>query len=201
MSIVNLQPDAHASRLAAWKDVTQEQPAGTLRRMVYLGLGSNLGDRRAMLQRAVDELRRLPSTELLRCSGVYETEPWGMAGQGAFLNCAVELRSGLDPRTLLESLLGIERILGRERRERNGPRIIDIDILLYGAEVIEEDGLCIPHPAMTGRNFVLQPLRELAASVQHPVEAVTIEELALRCADTGGVADTGLRLETTARRM
>jgi 2-amino-4-hydroxy-6-hydroxymethyldihydropteridine diphosphokinase len=153
-----------------------------------------------MLQRAIDAMRVLPLTDVQRCSGVYETEPWGFTEQGRFLNCAVELRCGLTPHRLLEALLGIERALGRERTQRYGPRGIDIDILLYGSEVIDSEGLTIPHPHMTERNFVLQPLREIASGVRHPVENRTIEELAARCADAGGAVKTDLRLEATAER-
>jgi 2-amino-4-hydroxy-6-hydroxymethyldihydropteridine diphosphokinase len=200
MSIVSPLDNAYTSRMAGWTDITRAQPTDANRLLVYLGLGSNLGDRLGMLQQAIDAMHALPLTEVQRCSGVYETEPWGFTEQGRFLNCAVELRCGLGPHRLLEALLGIERALGRERTLRYGPRSIDIDILLYGAEVIDTEGLTIPHPHIAERNFVLQPLREIASDVRHPVENCTIEELAARNADAGDAVKTDLRLEASARR-
>ena len=194
MSIVNLVPDAHALRLAEWTDAERAQPAELMAIPAWLGLGSNLGDRAAMLREAVAAMRALPDVAVDRCSAVYETEPWGNSNQGPFLNCVVAVRTTLPPEQLLDALLAIERKMGRVRAERNGPRSIDIDILLYGMEVIDRPGCTIPHPALTERNFVLQPLRELAPTVTHPVHGVTIEELARRCPDTGIVAKTDIRI-------
>lgn len=165
---------------------------------VYLGLGSNLGNRLTMLQRALDALGILPGTSLLRCSRVYETAPWGYTDQDAFYNCVVALRCALPPRALMAALHAIERELGRERRVRNGPRNIDLDILLYGDGIIQQEGLTIPHPSMAERNFVLQPLREIAPDLRHPVEGLTITDMAERCSDNGAVFDTGHRLEAGA---
>ncbi|MBR9977659.1 MAG: 2-amino-4-hydroxy-6-hydroxymethyldihydropteridine diphosphokinase [Bacteroidetes bacterium] len=148
-----------------------------------------------MLQRALDALGILPGTSILRCSRVYETAPWGYADQEAFYNCVVALRCALPPRALLAALHAIERELGRERRVRYGPRSIDLDILLYGDDIIHLEGLTIPHPSMAERNFVLQPLQEIAPDLRHPAEGLTIMDMATRCTDDGTVLDTGHRLE------
>lgn len=194
MSIVNLVPDVHAARLSEWTDAERAQPAALMAVPAWLGLGSNLGDRAAMLRQAVEAMRALPDVVVDRCSAVYETEPWGNDNQGPFLNCVVAVRTTLPPEQLLDALLAIERKMGRVRAERNGPRSIDIDILLYGMEVIDRPGCTIPHPALTERNFVLQPLRELAPDVTHPVQGLTIAELARRCPDTGGVVKTDIQI-------
>ncbi|MCZ7556576.1 MAG: 2-amino-4-hydroxy-6-hydroxymethyldihydropteridine diphosphokinase [Bacteroidia bacterium] len=161
---------------------------------VYLGLGSNLGDRTAMLQAAVDHIADLGDTMPLRCSAVYETSPWGEYQQPGFLNCVLEVVTTLEPPALFEQLKQIERTLGRVPGPKNGPRIIDIDILLYGERVLQSDDLRIPHPMMEHRNFVLVPLRDLAPLLKHPVSGHTISELALRCPDSGSVTPTDFRL-------
>lgn len=194
MSIVNLIPDEHAARLSTWAELEKPVATELLERTVYLGLGSNLGDRLGMLQRAVDALRVLAGVTVTRCSPVYETDPWGKTDQDRFLNCVAEIRTRLDPATLLDAVLGIERALGRERGERNGPRSIDVDILLYGLEVVDRPGLRIPHPFLAERNFVLQPLRDLAGGQAHPVLGLSIEELARRCPDPGGAEKTDLQI-------
>lgn len=194
MSIVNLVPESSASRLSGWTDTATGQSTEVFARTAWLGLGSNLGDRAAMLRRAIEAIRAIPGVTVDRCSDVFETEPWGNAEQGSFLNCAVAIRTTLLPETLLDALLAAERELGRERGERNGPRSIDIDILLYGLEVVERPGLTIPHPFLAERNFVLQPLRQLAAAVTHPVLGATIEELATHCPDTGAAVQTDIRI-------
>ncbi|MFZ1731315.1 MAG: 2-amino-4-hydroxy-6-hydroxymethyldihydropteridine diphosphokinase [Bacteroidota bacterium] len=198
MSIVNLQPESSAAFLASWKELTEAPITVMERQTIFLGMGSNVGDRKAMLQKALDAVAALPQTEVVRCSGIYETAPWGDVPQGPFYNCAVEIRSGLQPAELLAAIKGIEQDMGRERTERNGPRIIDIDILLFGDRVLKEEGLSIPHGAIADRMFVLIPLSEIAASVIHPIEKRTIREIAQSCSDTGHVTDTGLRL-TRAR--
>lgn len=125
----------------------------------YLGLGSNLGDRVEQLEEAI---RRL--SELGRVSGrssMIETAPWGFTDQPDFLNMAVALDTTLSPRDLLDGVKRIEREMGRVPTFRNGPRVIDIDILLYGDRSVEEPGLVIPHPRMAERDFVMKPLTEL----------------------------------------
>jgi 2-amino-4-hydroxy-6-hydroxymethyldihydropteridine diphosphokinase len=126
----------------------------------YVGLGSNLGDREESLLRAVDLLRE--RIEVSAVSSFRETEPWGYVDQPAFLNAAVEVETELGPRELLEVLLEVERVLGRTREgPRYGPRTIDIDLLLYGDEVVDEPGLTVPHPRLHERRFALEPLAEL----------------------------------------
>jgi len=146
---------------------------------VFLSLGSNLGDRLANLRQAVASLRRLAT--VIALSDAYETEPVGFAGQPWFLNAVVGLHmnnhesvSNDDaPNLLLESLLSIERELGRDRSSAysipNGPRVLDLDIILYGSRVIDSASLTIPHPAMHLRRFVLEPLAQIAPGVVHPV--------------------------------
>ncbi len=135
---------------------------------VFLSLGSNLGDRAAYLQAALEKLRALGAT---RVSSFYETEPVEFTEQPWFLNCAVALETALTPRELLESILKIEKSLGRDRLASppRGPRVVDIDILLYGSQVVDEPDLTIPHPALQERRFVLAPLAEIAPDAFHPV--------------------------------
>ena len=155
--------------------------------VVFLGLGSNLGDREANLARA----RQLLGTRGFResaASAVYETEPVGGPPQGPFLNQAIGGDDALPARALLAACLEIEQQLGRVRRERNGPRTLDLDILLYGDLVSDEPGLVVPHPRMHERRFVLEPLVEIAAGVRHPVSGATLGELLERCPDRSQVA-------------
>src|SRR4051794_26304613 len=133
----------------------------------YLSLGSNVGDREANLRTAIAKLSRVG--EVGAVSSFYETEPMEIKDQNWFLNCAVELRTEMSAVELLEGLLSIERKMGRERVQPKGPRNIDIDILLFGNEVVDAKGLKIPHPAMHERRFVLAPLAEIAPDVIHPV--------------------------------
>jgi 2-amino-4-hydroxy-6-hydroxymethyldihydropteridine diphosphokinase len=129
----------------------------------YVGLGANLGDREAAIRR---------SAELLgarRLSTIRETEPWGLADQPRFLNAVAEVDAELPPRALLERLLEIERALGRRRSgPRWGPRTIDLDLLVYGDEIVDEPGLTVPHPRLAERLFVLEPLSELDPSLKIP---------------------------------
>lgn len=128
----------------------------------YLGLGSNLGDREAMLRAAIAALDATPDVRVTAVSSLYETPPWGPVPQGPYLNACVALDTTLSPRELLTLCLAIERDHGRERAIRWGPRTLDIDVLLYGDEAIDEEGLIVPHPRMTERAFVLVPLAEIA---------------------------------------
>lgn len=130
--------------------------------VVYLSLGSNVGERKAYLNQAVSLLNSLQGTRITKCSSLYETAPWGKIDQADFLNLCCELEIALSPQNLLLSCQKIERDLGRVRHEHWGPRTIDIDILLYGRSVITEDNLQVPHPFMTERAFVLLPLEEIA---------------------------------------
>jgi 2-amino-4-hydroxy-6-hydroxymethyldihydropteridine diphosphokinase len=136
----------------------------------YVGLGSNLGEREATLRRAVEELGRLPSTEVRAVSRFRDTAPVGYVDQPRFLNGAVELETALGPRELLDELLRIERELGRDRTQGppQGPRTADLDLLLYGEEEIDEPGLQVPHPRLHERRFVLEPLSDLDAALFLP---------------------------------
>ena len=130
----------------------------------YVGLGSNLGDRERAIRSAAEAI------EATRLSTIRETEPWGYEDQPLFLNAVAEVETELGPRELLEKLLQIERRLGRERGSgpRYGPRPIDLDLLLYGHETVQEPGLTIPHPHLHERRFVLEPLAELDAELVVP---------------------------------
>ena len=142
---------------------------------MYLSLGSNLGDRAANLATAIERLRELG--EVVAVSSFYETEPMEFADQPWFLNCAVAVKTELMPKQLLSRMLAIERDMGRRRIRPKGPRIIDIDILLFGNSVIRTPDLEVPHPAMHQRRFVLQPLAEIAPEVRHPGLKRTVREL------------------------
>jgi 2-amino-4-hydroxy-6-hydroxymethyldihydropteridine diphosphokinase len=145
------------------------------RNAAYLSLGSNLGNREANLRDAIARLGSLGT--VVATSSFYETEPVDFLDQPWFLNCVVLLETDLSPQTVLQRLLESERAMGRERRQPKGPRLIDIDILLFGDEVIHEPGLTIPHPALHERRFVLEPLVEIAPDVIHPVLKNTSSEL------------------------
>ncbi|MFA6809043.1 MAG: 2-amino-4-hydroxy-6-hydroxymethyldihydropteridine diphosphokinase [Eubacteriales bacterium] len=127
----------------------------------YLSLGSNMGDRKKNLEEAIDKLRGHKSIDVLKISSYYETEPWGFANQASFLNIVIEIDVVLDPPNLLKLCQGIENEIGRKRDKRWGPRIIDIDILIYEQYTCETPDLTIPHPLLEEREFVLAPLREL----------------------------------------
>lgn len=144
-------------------------------KLVYLSLGSNVGDRK---ERLLDAIRRLETAgRVIEVSSIYETEPVEFTEQPWFLNCAVALETGKGPRELMTALLGIEEEMGRRRVRTKGPRSIDIDILLFENEIVDSKELTIPHPAMQERRFVLEPLAEIAPQVLHPVLKKTIREL------------------------
>jgi 2-amino-4-hydroxy-6-hydroxymethyldihydropteridine diphosphokinase len=136
----------------------------------FVGLGSNLGDRETTLRRAIAELRRLPRTEVRAISKLRDTAPVGYLDQPRFLNGAVELETALGARELLAELLRIEGELGRDRAASppQGPRTVDLDLLLYGDEQIDEPGLQVPHPRLHERRFVLEPLSDLDAGLFLP---------------------------------
>ena len=127
----------------------------------YLGVGTNIGDRMKNLQDSIDALNLLPLTKVTDVSKVYETDPVGYDNQDDFLNIVVEVETELNPDNLLGACLGIESVLGRIRIIKNGPRIIDVDLLLYENETRNTKTLILPHPRMMERNFVLKPLMDL----------------------------------------
>lgn len=133
---------------------------------VFLGIGGNLGDRRANMRSAVERTRGV--IDEVRVSSLYESAAWGVTDQPAFLNAVVRGLTDLPPLELLDATQGIENDLGRVRAQHWGPRVIDIDILLYGSEVIEQPRLTVPHPYLSQRSFVLRPLADLAAGLTLP---------------------------------
>jgi 2-amino-4-hydroxy-6-hydroxymethyldihydropteridine diphosphokinase len=149
---------------------------------IYLSLGSNLGDRLENLGRARDRLTAA-DIRILRASSIYETAPRDLAGQPWFLNQVIEAESTLLPRQLLSRLHKIERDMGRKRTVAKGPRIIDLDILLFGQSVISTLDLEIPHPGMVERRFVLEPLDELAPELRHPVLNRSVREMLAKVTD------------------
>jgi 2-amino-4-hydroxy-6-hydroxymethyldihydropteridine diphosphokinase len=141
--------------------------------LAYVGLGSNLGDSERLIREAAELIGAL------RLSSIIETEPWGYLDQPNFLNAVAEVETALTPRRLLDHLLDVERRLGRERvGHRWGPRTIDLDLLLYGEEVIDEPGLIVPHPRLLERDFALRPLAELVPAQRIPGSGTVQEVLA-----------------------
>jgi 2-amino-4-hydroxy-6-hydroxymethyldihydropteridine diphosphokinase len=144
--------------------------------LAYIGLGSNLGDRKAFLERAIRRLRPL------RVSRIVETEPWGRTDQPRYLNAVAEVSTDLEPGALLEELLSVERDLGRARGERWGPRTIDLDLLLFGNREVRSEALTVPHPFLARRRFVLEGLAELCPDRAVPGLGRTVRELLEVCA-------------------
>lgn len=141
-----------------------------------------MGDRAANLRKAANACNSLIG-EVLKFSSVYETAAWGKEDQQAFLNQVLELQSAFTPRETIQKILEIERSLGREREEKWGPRAIDIDILFFGNEVVNESGLHIPHPQMAKRRFVLVPLAEIAPDFMHPETGIEVWQMLVNCED------------------
>ena len=143
---------------------------------IFIGLGANLGDAERTLGTAAEQISRLPGTTVRGRSSLWATAPLGPA-QPEYRNAVVEVTSSLDPQRMLAGLLAIERAHGRERRERWGPRVLDLDLLLWGEETVDQPGLHLPHPELHRRRFVLEPLAELAPGLEHPLLRKTIVEL------------------------
>jgi 2-amino-4-hydroxy-6-hydroxymethyldihydropteridine diphosphokinase len=144
----------------------------------FIGIGSNLGRREQNVARAIDLLSAEDGIDVVAVSELRETEPVGPVAQGPFMNGAARIETDLGPRELLERLLAVEQRLGRVRRERFGPRTIDLDLLLYGDKVLDEPGLTVPHPRLHERRFALEPLSDLAPGLEIPGKGPISELLA-----------------------
>lgn len=162
--------------------MTQKRP--TNQAPAWLALGTNLGDRRQNLRRAVRGLAKQMTID--RLSPIYETEPWGLTEQPRFLNLCLAGRTDLAPKPLLEAIKALEKALGRQERVRWGPRRIDIDILFYDDLILQEPGLTLPHPRLAERAFVLAPLADIAPDHRHPQTGQTVAEM-LAAVDQAGV--------------
>jgi 2-amino-4-hydroxy-6-hydroxymethyldihydropteridine diphosphokinase len=143
--------------------------------LAYLSLGSNMGDREAHLHAAIARMQS--EGRVVSVSSFYETEPVEFTDQAWFLNCALALETTRTPQQLMSEILAIEQEMGRQRIQKKGPRIIDIDILLFSDKIIDSPDLTVPHPVMQLRRFVLEPLAELAPEARHPVLKKTVREL------------------------
>ena len=157
-----------------------------MRETVFIGFGSNLGDRVDFCDRAVTLLSLLPHSQVIAVSSLYETEPVadaGVPGEGWFLNGVVQIETDVTPQSLLTVCREIERSLGRDPEHRSGPRTLDLDILLYGDRVIEEKHFVVPHPRLHLRRFVLKPLVEIEPALIHPVLRQSASQLLARLTD------------------
>jgi len=156
---------------------------------VYLGLGSNLGDRLKNIAAAISRIGS--QVGIQRVSQIYETEPWGLKEQPKFLNQVLKGRTTLEPLVLLHSLKEVEIQIGRTPGARYGPRVIDIDILFYDKKIMNSTDLCIPHPHLAERAFVLIPLAEIAPRFKHPILGKSMRELANQVDSSGVILYTG----------
>jgi 2-amino-4-hydroxy-6-hydroxymethyldihydropteridine diphosphokinase len=149
----------------------------------YIGIGSNLGNALKNCQHAVESLSLTTGVEITRVSPFYKTEPVGIENQNLFINAVVEIRTVLSARDLFQALQGIEKDMGRQRGVKGGPRIIDLDLLFYGQEVIQDADLIVPHPEIQRRRFVLEPICEIASYLIHPDFGVSMRGLKDRLSD------------------
>jgi 2-amino-4-hydroxy-6-hydroxymethyldihydropteridine diphosphokinase len=155
---------------------------------VYIGIGSNLGDPIQNCLDAVDRIGKIPDCNIIGVSKLYQTQPVGVEGQGWYVNAVVSISTGISARDLIERLLDIEAGMGRTReRGRWEPRIIDLDILLFGQEIIHEEDLIVPHPRMHERRFVLSPMADLEPDLIHPSLGKTMTELLQEIPEDGQV--------------
>jgi 2-amino-4-hydroxy-6-hydroxymethyldihydropteridine diphosphokinase len=166
----------------------QEPSSGEVRGVIaFIGIGSNMGNPAGACRKAVEQVVQTPGISLIRSSSLYRTEPVGNKEQEWFINAVAEIRTTLTARHLLEALRCIERRMGRTHGLKWGPRIIDLDLLLYGREMHQEEGLVIPHPELHRRAFVLVPFCEIASYVIHPAFGVSMSGLMQRLQDPGRV--------------
>jgi 2-amino-4-hydroxy-6-hydroxymethyldihydropteridine diphosphokinase len=152
--------------------ITEEKPV-----VAYIGLGANLGEPRQQLQEAITQLAAAEEIELVKASSFYRTPPLGPPDQPWYVNAVIKVRTRLTPEELLRVLHRLEDDLGRVRRERWGPRVVDLDLLLYNGVILSGADLCLPHPEMHRRSFVLVPLAEIAPQAWHPALLKTTAEL------------------------
>jgi len=155
---------------------------------VYVSLGANIGDREEFLSKAIRELKKIPEIDLIRFSDIYETSPWGNEEQNFFLNQIIELKTSLSSHELLNRCQDVEITLGRIKRELWGPREIDIDLLIFGDEQIVSENLILPHPRLTKRKFILQPLSVLVPDLFVPGEGKTVNQLLSICKDKNSIS-------------
>ncbi|MBQ4131116.1 MAG: 2-amino-4-hydroxy-6-hydroxymethyldihydropteridine diphosphokinase [Clostridia bacterium] len=135
--------------------------------IAFIGIGTNMGDRALNIKNATNALKHLPETTVLAVSNIYETEPWGLKEQPNFLNGVIKVSTSLSPNALLGALLGIEAAMGRVREVKNGPRVLDLDLLIYDNVNLSSSELTLPHPYIMEREFVLKPLTELTSDEKY----------------------------------
>lgn len=160
--------------------------------LAYIGIGTNLGDRQANIETVLQKLVAHSGIEVICVSSVYETTPVGLTEQPDFLNLVAALRTSLPPRDLLQVFLNIENGMGRTRTLRWGPRVIDLDLLLYGQEQMEMPGLTVPHPRLRERAFVLTPLAEIAPDLSLPGDGKKVREVAENLSEPGNIRRLGV---------
>lgn len=148
-----------------------------MRHTAFLSIGSNIGDRLENCKKAIARLAGYEGIEIIKKSSFYETEPWGEIEQAWFFNCVIEIKTELVVKDLLFLLLNIEKEFGRNRAEKGGPRVLDIDILFFDKEIIQSEDMVIPHPFLHQRRFVLMPLSEIAPDFIHPVLKKNVADL------------------------